>query len=136
MQSNVRRVEPQPGPMRPIEAAERLVTLSSMVVAAAIVGERERVFDVVDRFFTVALRHLADVGPSMWREADGSLWRTYHLALIGRTRGVVRAVLLDECATEPADEFAFVAERYRRALTRRYLRGSHDFELERAAVGI
>ena len=119
-----RRVEPLLAPMRPIQAAERLASLAAMVVAASIAGERERTYEVVDRFVSIALAHLGDVGPSMWSETEGALWRTFHLALLGRARALMRAVLLDEPATELAGEMAFVAVRYRRAVSRRCVRGA------------
>ena len=119
------RTEPPVPPMPPMppmsapQAAERLVTLAWMVVAAATVGEGARLSAVVHRFHTVLLEHLGDSGPSMWAETEGALWRSFHLALLTRARALVRAVILDDPVVEPADDLVFVAQRYRTVVARR-----------------
>ena len=110
---------PEMPPMSAPQAAERLVTLAWSVVAAATVGERERLSAVVHRFHTALLEHLSGSGPSMWAETEGALWRSFHLALLTRARAVVRAVILDDPVVEPADDLVFVAQRYSTIIARR-----------------
>ena len=108
------------------QAAERLLSVSHMVVAAAAAADSERLDQLVDRFRIVLLAHIGDFGPTLWADAEVALWRAFHVALLARTRALTRARLLDQPLIARADALTFVVERYRSAVARRFRAGSHN----------
>ena len=92
-----RRVEPLTPQLSPKQGAERLFSVSRMVLAAATIGECERLGAMANRFLDVLLGHVGDVGPVMWVDTEEALWRGFHFTLLDRTRAVLRA-----CRARPA----------------------------------